>query len=281
MKLRDLESALEDVEPFDDPVAELEQYPTSAHLAARMVHVAAANGDIEDKQVFDFGCGCCVLGIGAALAGAGSVVGVDIDQSALEIASKNVADMEVSGAVDLVRADVSTLWRPLSRDVEASSNARLSDCRSSGGVAGMVDTVVMNPPFGTKRKGIDICFLQIAVQHARGAVYSLHKSSTRNFVEKKARSWGTVPQVLAQMRFDIPAMYHFHQRASVDVEVDLWRLDCRERVPASLPDPRVYVSESPSLPLSAAGKRRVGKSSRRGHAKGHGRHGGGGKGKGH
>lgn len=33
--------------------------------------------------------------------------------------------------------------------------------------------------------------------------------------------------VLAQLRFDIPATYKFHKRRSVDVEVDLIRLQKR------------------------------------------------------
>jgi hypothetical protein len=37
------------------------------------------------------------------------------------------------------------------------------------------DTVVMNPPFGTKCKGIDVLFLQRALGMASRAVYSMHK----------------------------------------------------------------------------------------------------------
>ena len=43
------------------------------------------------------------------------------------------------------------------------------------------DTVIMNPPFGTKTvPGIDILFLQKAATISDHAIYSLHKSSTRN-----------------------------------------------------------------------------------------------------
>jgi predicted RNA methylase len=31
------------------------------------------------------------------------------------------------------------------------------------------------------------------------------------------------PQVLAQLRYDLPASYAFHRSATKDVEVDLWR----------------------------------------------------------
>lgn len=62
MKLRYLETALSDVDVFDDPKVELEQVPTSAHIAARMIHSAAeVYGDIEDKLVGDFGVGTGML----------------------------------------------------------------------------------------------------------------------------------------------------------------------------------------------------------------------------
>lgn len=48
------------------------------------------------------------------------------------------------------------------------------------------DTVIMNPPFGTKRKGIDMDFLRAGCRIARHSVYSLHKSSTREHVQKVA-----------------------------------------------------------------------------------------------
>lgn len=32
-------------------------------------------------------------------------------------------------------------------------------------------------------------------------------------------------QVLAQLRYDLPASYAFHRTASKDVEVDLWRFE--------------------------------------------------------
>lgn len=42
------------------------------------------------------------------------------------------------------------------------------------------DTVVMNPPFGTKNNaGIDMKFLKMGLDLASDSVYSLHKSSTR------------------------------------------------------------------------------------------------------
>ena len=46
-----------------------------------------------------------------------------------------------------------------------------------GGWENKFDTVIMNPPFGTKHNaGLDLEFLQTGLLLARTAVYSLHKA---------------------------------------------------------------------------------------------------------
>lgn len=95
----------------------------------------------------------------------------------------------------------------------------------SGGVvrALSADVVVTNPPFGTRNKGIDMAFVAAGAAIATGAVYSLHKSSTRAHVHKHAERLGLKPRVVAQLRYDLPKTYRFHKKASLDIEVDFWR----------------------------------------------------------
>ena len=45
MKLKELESYLSQCEPFTKPKVELEQYPTTSHIASRMLY--AAQDDIK------------------------------------------------------------------------------------------------------------------------------------------------------------------------------------------------------------------------------------------
>ncbi|XP_056371849.1 rRNA N6-adenosine-methyltransferase METTL5 isoform X5 [Oenanthe melanoleuca] len=114
--------------------------------------------DIENKTIADLGCGCGMLSIGSAMLGAGFCVGLDIDADALEIFNSNIEDFELTN-VNMVQCDI---------------------CSLSDSMSDTFDTVIMNPPFGTKHnKGIDIIFLKTALQMAKTAVYSLHKTSTR------------------------------------------------------------------------------------------------------
>ncbi|PNI86317.1 METTL5 isoform 3, partial [Pan troglodytes] len=103
-------------------------------------------------------------------------------------------------------------------------------CLLSNRMSKSFDTVIMNPPFGTKNnKGTDMAFLKTALEMARTAVYSLHKSSTREHVQKKAAEWKIKIDIIAggfcftELRYDLPASYKFHKKKSVDIEVDLIR----------------------------------------------------------
>lgn len=90
----------------------------------------------------------------------------------------------------------------------------------------MFDTVIMNPPFGTKHNaGIDMTFLQVATRLARKTVYTLHKSSTRRHVLQKGSQLGAKGEVVAELRYDLPRAYKFHKKNSVDIEVDFIRFE--------------------------------------------------------
>jgi predicted RNA methylase len=152
-----------------------------------------------------------MLSIGAAILGACHVIGIDLDSDALEIAKENIDEFEDPPLpIDLIQSSVQAL--ALQPGLYA-------------------DTVIMNPPFGTRTKGADMDFLRAAFKISKNSIYSLHKSSTREHIGKiairdlKAKS----AEVLAQLRYDLPATYKFHKQKSRDIEVDLWRFEVPDR----------------------------------------------------
>lgn len=131
-------------------------------------------GDLAGKAVVDLGCGCGMLSVGAAMFAPSYVLGVDLDAEALAAAADNAAEFGLP--VDFVRAD---LGFAAGDAVPLRPNS--------------FDTAIMNPPFGTKNNaGIDMLFLRRAIAAATGAVYSLHKSSTRE-VPARSRDTHTAP----------------------------------------------------------------------------------------
>jgi len=203
MKLKELECHLQEVDEFEEPKILLEQYPTRPHIAACMIHTMASTfDDVEDRSILDLGCGSGVLTIGCVMLGAGTVLGLDLDPDALDNCQQNLEAFDIDN-VDLVNGNATDADLILRQKFEV---------------------VVMNPPFGTKHnKGLDLLFLEKGIKLATRAVYSLHKTSTREHVLKKGEAWGTKPQVVAELRYDLPATYKHHKKASVDIEVDFIR----------------------------------------------------------
>ena len=131
MKLKQLQGILETLDVFETPKVHLEQYPTTAHIASHMLYtIDQTFDDVRGSIVADLGCGCGVLSVGAAVLGSECTVGFDIDAEALELAKRNLAESDID-SVELVQCDVADINSLITR----------SD---------MFDTVIMNPPFGTK-----------------------------------------------------------------------------------------------------------------------------------
>lgn len=212
MKLKKLEGHLQSVEVFDNPKILLEQYPTTPHIASVMLHeIQTKFKDIDGCTVLDLGCGCGVLSIGSVMLGATYVLGIDVDEEALEVCQKNLDDFDILN-VDLLQQDIVNISP---KDVK---------CASENIFSKKFDTVIMNPPFGTKKNaGIDMEFVKAGLMMSTNAVYSLHKSSTREHLRKKAKDWGVSIEILGQFKFEIADTFKCHKQKVVCIDVDFVR----------------------------------------------------------
>ena len=227
MKLQELQSYLQGVEDFQNPKNEMEQYMTSPQqAAATLLAIESQYRDVIGKSVADLGCGTGMLGIGAAILGADYVLGVEKDEDAIEMCQQNLDDIEIPH-VDLICLDV-VLLNNMLKSIE-HANPKL-DSIIGCGLYKKFDTVIMNPPFGTKDEShnIDMLFLETAVLLSNCAVYSFHKSSTRKYiVEKKAKELNVKAEVLESFKFKLPKTYKFHKKKVDCVEVDFIRFSMK------------------------------------------------------
>jgi len=213
----DLERFLSTVKPHPSPRASLEQYTTSESVAATMLYLAAyIHGDIIGKNVLDLGCGTGRLALAAAFIGAQSVVGVDIDKSAVKIASENSAKAELKASVHWVAGDIDA-------------------------VTGRFDTVLQNPPFGVQKRSADRRFLEKALEVGK-SVYSLHNHPYTDkqlisrlkgnagllqvepspFMRRFVEAHGGKVEAVYALPLIIPRMFDFHTKAKHEVVVDLY-----------------------------------------------------------
>ena len=209
MAQKRLESDLQPLQTFRTPKVHLEQYHTPPKIAAYILHLIGLQyDDIIGKNILDLGCGNGILGLGCIRMEAAHVVGVDIDQAAIQVAQENADQVGLSSEViSFVNCDVRKLTNEhLPKDMT-------------------IDTVISNPPFGTVQKnvGIDYEFVQKGLELAN-VVYSLHKSSTRDFWIKSGSKLGaSVEFVIQNLQFGIERTFKFHKKEVYEVDVDLIR----------------------------------------------------------
>ena len=193
---RQLEIQLGKLKILQSPQLRLEQYPVSAKVAAELLHMAGfEHHDLQGKTI-DLGTGTGRLAIGAATMGSKQVTGVDIDERSITLARENA-----------IAAGVRVEWV-------------VSDIKE---VVGAYDTVIMNPPYGTRSSHADVQFLERAFELAPVS-YSIHKSSTREFLRRviERKNWRT--DAVRSMSLDIPHLFPFHQKKWEKVDVDLYRI---------------------------------------------------------
>lgn len=187
---------------FSQPKVELEQYATDGEIAATVLWHAYMQGHIKDKIVADFGCGTGILGIGCLLLGAKKVIFVDCDEVAIAVLKKNLSMInetyEFPGTYDVLYRDIDSIFTP-------------------------VDTVIQNPPFGTKDKHADKVFLEKACSLAK-MVYSFHKTNTAAFVQALARDYHFVVKEQFDFSFPLKKTMPQHIKTVEKIEVSCFYL---------------------------------------------------------
>ena len=198
MKKKELEIILQKIPPFENPSPNLEQYLTPAGIAADIIFIAHQFEDINEKVVFDLGCGTGIFAIGANLTGAKKVIGFDIDKNIIDKAKKYAKENNLS--IEFLEKDILDI------------NERC-------------DTVLMNPPFGAQKSNIkaDRRFIEKGFKISK-VIYSIHLTKTVSFIEKMVSSLNGEITYYKNYIFPIRHTYNFHEKKFVEYDVSLLRI---------------------------------------------------------
>ena len=193
-----LEMKLQSLPNHPNPDVKLEQYTTPSNIASDLVWNAYSFGDIDSKNIIDFGCGTGIFAVASALMGADTALGVDIDSASIDEAYDFSKKLNLDN-VSFVCSDICDF------DFE-----------------GEVNTIFQNPPFGSQRKaqkGQDLKFVKKACNLNPDTIYSFHMASSRDFLINYYNDNNLEITHLFCYEFPIPKIYEFHTREKRDVDV--------------------------------------------------------------
>ena len=178
---------LSKLKSVENPKITLEQYTTDSEVASTVLWKALVNGDIESKLIADFGCGNGILGIGALLLGAKKVFFIDKDKDSIKVLKENL-ELFSDFDFEIIESDIKNI------------NIK-------------VDTVIQNPPFGTRTKHADKEFLIKAFNSADN-IYSFHKTSTKRFVEAISKDFRF--KIVEELEFNFPLKQEYvHHKKNI------------------------------------------------------------------
>ena len=128
--------------------------------------------------------------------GAREVIGIDIDEKAIEVAEENAKRFGVE--VELRACEIKDF---------------IDEC----------DTVLQNPPFGAQQPHADRPFLERALAISK-VVYSLHLTKTREFIDREVRKLGAMITHTNRYEFEIKHTFEFHTKEKERFDVTMFRM---------------------------------------------------------
>jgi len=189
MNKKELSILLSKLSTFEKPKVGLEQYSIDGESASTILWNAFLLKDIKNKTIADLGCGTGILGFGALLLGAKYCYFIDKSKTAIEIAKKNLALLEKTGF--------------LSRGKATFFVCDVTKFKKN------VDTVMQNPPFGTKQQHADRIFIDAALRCGK-IIYSLHKTTTLNFIKSYIANRGIISHTFG-LKLQLKATMPWHK----------------------------------------------------------------------
>ncbi len=188
------------LDSFLTPQVKLEQYSLPGDVIA-LILVLAAN-DLKGRNVVEFGCGTGRITLPVQKFFSKQMLAVDTDVKVINLLMKLKNDHNLR--IDLLLTPIEFLEPYLWGE--------------------LFHTTIMNPPFGTKRRGIDIVFLRKALAFSQ-TVISIHKSNaqSRKLIAKISQSYTKSCEILATLEFPILPTFKFHKQKRHYVCVDIYR----------------------------------------------------------
>ncbi|MFP3299711.1 MAG: METTL5 family protein [Thermoplasmatales archaeon] len=201
MDQKELEIALSKLDSVTKSKAYLEQYPTPPSVAAALLYRAALEGDITGKDVADLGCGNGIFAIGSKILGAKSVTAIDVDADSIEVCKENMNKLGLD--IKCIKGSI--------EEIEVK-----------------VNTVIMNPPFGSQVRNSDIPFIEWSLRNSQ-IFYVIMNARSGDFLENYLRNRGEILWKF-KVPIEIKRTYSFHRRERINIDSFIMKVRSWQRI---------------------------------------------------
>ncbi len=154
---------------FKNPKENLEQYSIDESFWSEILNFYMLRNDVP-KTIYDFGAGTGKLSLPFFLFGSKKINFFEIDEDVIPILKKNIN-------FTLSKKDLSLNYNIFNVDIFDFDFSKIEN----------PDLIVMNPPYGTRIKGLDSDFLDLALNFNSDLI-TMHKTSTKSYINKKLKN---------------------------------------------------------------------------------------------
>lgn len=198
---------------------DLEQYDTNGEVAARWLMAIRNRGDFagsplgagsESKSganVLDLAAGNGILGIGALLCGAESVILVECDPIVCDVARRALESVGLANRSRVIEEMVKGHWDPSWRGLEGTDP----------------DIVIMNPPWGRQKERADRPLIDTALSSPARIVHLMH-SAEATHIEPIVEDAGWKAERWLEDDLPLPATFRHHGRPRDSTRCAMWRI---------------------------------------------------------
>ena len=192
---------VKEINTFDRPKITLEQYTLPAQLISFML--VYLEKDLLNQKIVEFGSGTGRISLPLLKFFSQNLLCIDVDPEAMFNLKRllNTKKLNAELLISSIEFLETHSWR------------------------NSYSVTIMNPPFGTKRRGIDIVFLEKALIFSE-KVISIHKSNqeSRSLINRISRNYNKSCEILATLEFPIPPLFLFHRKKTHFVGVDIYKI---------------------------------------------------------
>ncbi|MFX1515015.1 MAG: METTL5 family protein [Promethearchaeota archaeon] len=192
---------VKDIDSFHEGNVKLEQYSLPAQLIAFIL--AYTEKDLMNQKIVEFGSGTGRFSLPLLKFFSSTLLCIDVDSEAILNLKRSLKTQKLNAELLISAVEFLETF---------SWNRRF-------------EVTIMNPPFGTKRRGIDIVFLEKALIFSK-KIITIHKSNqeSRRLINRTSQQYNKFCEILATLEFPIPPLFTFHKKLTHYVCVDIYRI---------------------------------------------------------